>query len=78
MAMFPVFITGCIAGILIAYVYFTCAKTVPSNTKFKLQEETIKNTQADLAMLEEENEKLRKQIEELATKRRGRKPKVEE
>lgn len=71
MAMFPVFIAGCIAGVIGAYVYFTCAKTIPSNTKFKLQEETIKNTQADLAMLEEENEKLRKQLET----KRGRKPK---
>lgn len=71
MIMFPAFIVGCIAGIIGSYAYFTYAQTIPSNTKFKLQEETIRNTQADLAMLEEENEKLRKQLET----KRGRKPK---
>lgn len=71
MAMFPVFIIGMVAGIAVAYLYFHYIKSIPSNTRFKLLEETLKNTQADLVMLEEENEKLRKQLET----KRGRKPK---
>ena len=63
--MFPIFMIGLFAGMLLAYVYYHYIKSVPSKTKFKLQEDTIKNTQADLAMLEEENAKLRKQLEEL-------------
>ena len=43
MAMFPIFMLGIVAGILISYVFFHYVKTIPTNTKFKLQEDTIKN-----------------------------------
>lgn len=79
MAMFPVFIAGCIAGVIGSYVYFSCAKTIPSNTKFKLQEDTIQNMQDDMRAMELVNEELRKQIDELKAKPRpGRKPKTPE
>lgn len=79
MAMFPVFIAGCVAGLIISYVYFSCVKTIPSNTKFKLQEDTIQNMRDDLRAMELVNEELRKQIDELKAKKRpGRKPKVQE
>lgn len=65
MAMFPVFILGIIAGIAISAVYFHYVKSVPSNTKFKLQEEQLKNAQDDLRMFEVELTKAKNQIEKL-------------
>lgn len=71
MAMFPVFIIGMLAGVLIAYLYFHYIKTIPSNTRFKLQEETISSLREDIEALEAVNADLRKQLET----KRGRKPK---
>ena len=64
MAMFPIFIIGLIAGIGLA-VYFHYVKSVPSNIKFKLQEEQLKNAQDDLRMLDAELTKAKNQIEKL-------------
>ena len=79
MAMFPIFMLGIVAGILISYVFFHYVKTIPTNTKFKLQEDTIKNRQDDMRSMELVNDDLRRQIDELkAKKKSGRKPKVVE
>ena len=70
MAMFPVFIIGLIAGIGLAAVYFHYVKSVPSNTKFKLQEDTIENMREDMRTMELVNEDLRNQIEKLKAEKR--------
>ena len=70
-AMFPVFIIGMLAGVLVTYSYFHCVKSIPSNTRFQLQEETISSLREDIEALEAVNADLRKQLET----KRGRKPK---
>ncbi len=65
MAMFPIFIIGLIAGIGLSVVYFHYVKSVPSNTKFKIQEEQLKTAQDDLRMFEVELAKAKSQIEKL-------------
>ena len=72
MAMFPVFIIGMFAGIIVAYTYFYCIKAIPSRTRVRLQEETIISLREDIELLENANAELRKQLET----KRGRKPKV--
>ena len=64
MAMFPIFMIGLFAGILLAYVYYRHIKSVPSKTKFDLQERTIVSLRKDIEALELANEGLRKQLEE--------------
>ena len=79
MAMFPIFMLGIVAGILISYVFFHYVKTIPTNTNFKLQEDTIKNMQDAMSSMELVNDDLRRQIDELKAKKKpGRKPKVVE
>lgn len=68
MAMFPVFIIGFLAGVWISIIYFCWIKSIPSNTKFKLQEDMLKETQDDLRTLEIENETLRRRLEQLKVK----------
>lgn len=63
MAMFPIFIIGLFAGMLLAYVYYRYIKSVPSKTKFDLQERTIVSLREDIEALELVNEDLRKQLE---------------
>ena len=75
MAMFPIFMLGVVAGIMLGYVWFHYTLTIPSNTKFKLQEDTIQNMQDDLRAMELVNDELRSQIETLTKEKRGRKPK---
>ena len=70
MAMFPIFIVGLIAGIGLSTVYFYYVKSIPSNTKFKLQEDTIENMREDMRTMELVNEDLRNQIEKLKAKER--------
>lgn len=70
MAMFPVFILGLFAGIVITYVWFYYVKSIPSNTKFKLQADTIENMREDIRTMELVNEDLRNQIEKLKAKER--------
>ena len=41
MAMFPVFMTGLIVGILLSYTWYIYRKETPSEMKFKLQEAEI-------------------------------------
>ena len=64
MAMFPIFMIGLFAGILLSYVYYSCIKSIPSKTKFDLQERTIVSLREDIEALELANEDLRKQLEE--------------
>ena len=64
MAMFPIFTIGFFAGILLSYVYYRYIKSVPSKTKFDLQERTIVTLREDVEALELANEDLRKQLEE--------------
>ena len=64
MAMFPIFMIGLFAGMLLAYVYYRHIKSVPSKTKFELQERTIVSLREDIEALELVNEDLRKQLEE--------------
>lgn len=66
--MFPIFMIGLIAGILLASVYFYYVKSIPSNTKFKLQEDTIKSMQEDMRIMELTNKKLKQQITQLKNK----------
>lgn len=70
MAMFPIFILGLFAGIVLTSVCFHYMKSVPSNTKFKLQEDTIENMREDMRTMELVNEDLRNQIEKLKAKER--------
>lgn len=62
MAMFPIFMIGLFAGILLSYVYYRHIKSVPSKTKFDLQEKTIVSLREDIEALELSNEDLRKQL----------------
>ena len=64
MAMFPIFMIGLFAGMLLAYVYYRHIKSVPSKTKFELQERTIVTLREDVEALELANEDLRKQLKE--------------
>lgn len=64
MAMFPIFMIGLFAGMLLAYVYYRHIKSIPSKTKFDLQERTIVSLREDIETLELANEDLRKQLEE--------------
>ena len=73
MAMFPIFIIGLFAGILLSYVYYHCAKSVPSNTKFKLQEDIITRLKEDIEALELTHADLRGQIEELKRTKKKKK-----
>lgn len=68
MAMFPIFMIGLFAGMLLAYVYYRYIKSVPSKTKFDLQERTIVSLREDIEALELVNEDLRKQLEEKKNK----------
>lgn len=68
MAMFPIFMIGLFAGMLLAYVYYRHIKSVPSKTKFDLQERTIVSLREDIEALELVNEDLRKQLEEKKNK----------
>ncbi len=68
MAMFPIFMIGLFAGMLLAYVYYRHIKSVPSKTKFELQERTIVSLREDIEALELVNEDLRKQLEEKKNK----------
>ena len=64
MAMFPIFMIGLFAGMLLAYVYYRYIKSVPSKTKFELQERTIVTLREDVEALELANEDLRKRLKE--------------
>ena len=68
MAMFPIFMIGLFAGMLLAYVYYRYIKSVPSKTKFELQERTIVSLREDIEALQLVNEDLRKQLEEKKNK----------
>ena len=64
MAMFPIFTIGLFAGILLSYVYYHHIKSVPSKTKFDLQERLIVTLREDIEALEIANEDLHKRLEE--------------
>ena len=64
MAMFPIFMIGLFAGMLLAYVYYRHIKSIPSKIKFDLQERTIVSLREDIEALELANEDLCKQLEE--------------
>lgn len=66
--MFPIFMLGIATGIVLSMVIFHFVKSTPSNAKFKLQEEQLKNAQADLQMFEAELAKAKQQIEMLKSK----------
>lgn len=68
MAMFPIFMVGLFAGMLLAYVYYRHIKSVPSKTKFELQERIIVSLREDIEALQLVNEDLRKQLEEKKNK----------
>ena len=68
MAMFPIFLIGVVTGVMLAGVVFYFVKSVPSNAKFKLQEEQLKGAQEDLRMFEEELTKAKEQIAKLKAK----------
>lgn len=68
MAMFPIFMIGLFAGMLLAYIYYRYIKSIPSKTKFDLQERTIVSLREDIEALELANEDLRKQLEEKKNK----------
>lgn len=66
--MFPIFLAGLGAGVILASVVFQFLRNTPSNAKFKLQEEQLKGAQADLRMFEEELTKAKEQIAKLKAK----------
>lgn len=68
--MFPIFLIGVVTGVVLASIIFYFIKTTPSNAKFKIQEEQLKNAQADLRMFEAELTKAKDQIEKLKAKER--------
>ena len=49
---------------LLAYVYYRHIKSVPSKTKFDLQERTIVSLREDIEALELVNEDLQKRLKE--------------
>ena len=62
MAMFPVFISGLLAGAYVMYIYIKYKKDTPSEVKFKLQEATIIALKEDIKTLEATNEELRSKL----------------
>lgn len=68
--MFPIFLIGVAVGVILSGVVFYFVKTAPSNARFKMQEEQLRNAQIDLRMFEEELTKTKKQLEKLKTKER--------
>lgn len=73
MAMFPIFMIGLVAGLLLGItltnLYFYKKRNVPSEVKFKLQEAEIIKYRSDIELLESANEKLHKKIEKLENKK---------
>lgn len=68
--MFPIFLIGVVTGVVLTGIIFYFIKTAPSNAKFKIQEEQLKNAQVDLRMFEAELAKAKDQIEKLKAKER--------
>lgn len=67
--MFPIFLLGVATGVILAETVLYFMKSAPSNARFKLQKEQLKNAQADVKVLEEELTKLYVQLEELKVKK---------
>ena len=72
MAMFPIFITGLFAGLMVGVIftnlYFYKKRNTPSEVKFRLQEAEIVKYRSDIELLENLNEKLSKRIKQLESK----------
>ena len=66
--MFPIFMIGVATGLVLSMAVFYFVKSTPSNAKFKIQEEQLKNARIDLQMFEVELEKAKQQIEVLKSK----------
>ena len=66
--MFPIFMIGVATGLVLSMAVFYFVKSTPSNAKFKIQEEQLKNARIDLQMFEAELEKAKQQIEVLKSK----------
>lgn len=60
--MFPIFVIGFIAGILVTIVYVNFKLDVPSDIKFQIQEETINELKEDIKLLEATNQELRSEL----------------
>lgn len=65
MAMFPIFMIGLVAGIVLGYVYSIYKKETPSETRLKLLEAEIITLKSDKEMLEKCIQKKDKNIEQL-------------
>lgn len=65
MAMFPIFMIGLVAGILLSSVYNMYRKETPSETKFRMQEAEIMRHKSDKEMLDKLVDKLYAKIDKL-------------
>lgn len=65
MAMFPIFMIGLVAGILLSSVYNMYRKETPSETKFRMQEAEIIRHKSDKEMLDKLVDKLYAKIDKL-------------
>lgn len=65
MAMFPIFMIGLVAGVILGYVFSIYKKETPSETKFRIMEAEIIALKSDKEMLEKLTDKQYKELEEL-------------
>ena len=65
MAMLPMFLSGLVMGITVAYLYYLCRKDTPSKTKLKIQEREIARQKSDNEMLHDLIKKLYAKIDKL-------------
>ena len=72
MAMFPVFLIGLLAGLVLGIAFTNLynynKRTTPSEAQFKIKEAEIIRYKSDIETLEKLTEKLYKEIDELKNK----------
>lgn len=62
MAMFPIFVIGLLAGVMLATVYITFKKETDSQVKTHLQQAEIIRLNADIEILKTTNEELEDEL----------------
>lgn len=67
MPMFPIFIIGILAGMILTCVWYNFKKDTPSEVKVRLQDARILQYQTDIEILKKDNDKLRDELIKLKT-----------